>query len=121
MRVIAYNLGFYRNSVFLLRNWFSYENEILFRPKHDPDKPPPAQKGDYIIVICMLAGAALLCTAGILFALKTWMINPFAAGAIGLVLGAILGTMIGECIKRIIFRRSKRPVEGNKQKMSLQP
>ena len=108
MSVMTYSLGWFRNSVFLLRNWFSYENEILFRPKHDPDKPPHAQHGDHIIVISMFVGAIVLAAAATIFALKTWIINPYFGFAGGAIVGGIIGTLVGDRIKKAALRRRNR-------------
>ena len=89
-----------------LRSSRDIENEIIFRPGHDADKPPPHEPGDAIIVTTMFIGAAVGFLAGAALAhfggIGTIFINS-AIGAVGL---ALAGTFLGDRIKRSRRRRS---------------
>lgn len=89
-----------------LRSSRDIENEIIFRPGRDPDKPPPHEPGDAIIVTTMFIGAAVGFLSGAALAhfggIGTIFINS-AVGAVGL---ALAGTFIGDRIKKSRQRRS---------------
>ncbi len=92
-----------------LRTRFQLENEFVFRPKHDPDKPPPVKPGDIYIVI----GAVIGIVIGIATALSVCYLanigNPFFPVVIGLIAGGIGGSYLGEWWKkRVAHQRLKR-------------
>jgi hypothetical protein len=101
----------YLTGLFLARSRFQLENEFIFRPKHDPDKPPPAQPGDHIVVISMFVGAIVLATAATIFALITWIISPYFGLAAGAIVGGIIGTLVGDRIKKAVLRRRQRKID----------
>ncbi len=104
---MVFSTGWYPGLLFL-RSRFQLENEFIFRPKHDPDKPPPAQPGDIIIVFAALVGVIVFATAGTIFGLKTWIISPYFGFATGTITGGITGTLVGDRIKKAILRRRER-------------
>ena len=90
----------YPPGFFFARSRFQLENEFIFRPKHDPDKPPTAQPGDHIVVIAMFVGAIVLATAATIFALITWIISLYFGLAAGAIVGGIMSTLVGDRIKK---------------------
>ena len=92
--------------VMLLRSSRDIENEIIFRPGRDPDKPPPHEPGDAIVVTAMFIGVAVGFLSGAALAhfggVGTIFVDS-TAGAIGL---ALAGTFVGDRIKKSRRRRS---------------
>ncbi len=88
------------SGLMLLRSSRDIENEMIFRPGRDPDKPPPREPGDAIVVTAMFIGAAVGFLSGAALAhfggIGTIFINS-AVGAIGL---ALAGTFVGDRIKK---------------------
>lgn len=88
-----------------LRTRFQLENEFVFRPKHDPDKPPPVKPGDIYIVI----GAVIGIVIGVTIALSVCYLanigNPFFPIVIGVVAGGIVGSYLGEWLKNRVARQ----------------
>ncbi len=96
-------------TAFFARSPSDYEQEILYRSKHDPDKPPPAEHGDKCVVIGMLVGAFAGATVGVLLAIYLNFLTIFIDLSLGAIGGGILGTPIGDLIKK---RRQNRNVRG---------
>ena len=92
--------------VMLLRSSRDIENEIIFRPGHDPDKPPPHEPGDAIIVTTMFIGAAVGFLSGAALAHFGGIGTIFINSAIGAVGFALAGTFLGDRIKKSRRRRS---------------
>jgi len=91
----------------LLRTRFQLENEFVFRPKHDLDKPPPRQPGDVYVVVAMIAGAVIGGSSGLFISYVTGSF-PFFGIAAGTVVGGILGLFIGDWWKKkVIQHRNK--------------
>ena len=90
-----------------LRTRFQLENEFVFRPKHDPDKPPPRQPGDIYVVVAMVAGAVIGGSTGLFISYVTGRF-PFFGIAAGAVVGGIAGSFIGDWWKKkVIQHRNK--------------
>ncbi len=87
------------------RTRFQLENEIVFRPKHDPDKPPPLEPGDIYVVLGMVIGLVVLGTTGLLISILIEMSNPFVPIAAGVIIGGIAGSYAGEWLKKRVHRQ----------------
>jgi hypothetical protein len=87
------------------RTRFQLENEIVFRPKHDPDKPPPLEPGDIYIALGAVIGLVLLGSIGLLISYLVGMDNPFIPIASGVIIGGIAGSYAGEWLKKRVQRR----------------
>lgn len=90
----------------LLRSSNDIQNEMMFRPQHDPHKPPPAEPGDAAIFIAMGAGAVLGGAIGIIVSLRSDR-SFFVPMSIGSVAGGLAGTFVGDWIKKHF--RNKNP------------
>jgi hypothetical protein len=88
-----------------LRTRFQLENEIVFRPKHDPDKPPPIEPGDIYVVLGMAIGLVVLGSIGFLISILMGMSNPFVSIAAGVIIGGIAGSTFGEWLKKRVQRQ----------------
>jgi hypothetical protein len=87
------------------RTRFQLENEIVFRPKHDPDKPPPLEPGDIYIALGAVIGLVVLGSIGLLISILIGMSNPFVPIAAGVIIGGIAGSYIGEWLKKRVKRQ----------------
>jgi hypothetical protein len=93
----------------LLRTRFQLENEFVFRPKHDPDKPPPVKPGDIYIVIGAVIGIVIGITIGLSLSCLANIGNIFFPLVIGVIVGGIGGSYMGEWLKnRVARQRLKR-------------
>ncbi len=86
--------------VVLLRSSRDIENEIIFRPGRDPDKPPPHEPGDAIIVTTMFIGAAVGFVSGAALSHFGGIGTIFINSAVGAVALALAGTFVGDRIKK---------------------
>jgi hypothetical protein len=93
------------SSGLVFRTRFQLENEIIFRPKHDPDKPPPLEPGDIYIVLGTAIGLVVLGSVGFLISLLLGMSNPFVPIAAGVIIGGIIGSILGERLKKRVQRQ----------------
>jgi len=89
----------------LLRTRFQLENEFVFRPKHDPDKPPPVKPGDIYIVIGVVIGIVIGITIALSVCYLANIGNPFFPIVIGLIAGGIGGSYLGEWWKKRVARQ----------------
>ncbi len=89
-----------------LRSSRDIENEIIFRPGRDPDKPPPHEPGDAIVVTTMFIGAAVGFLSGAALSHFGGIGSIFINSAVGAVSFALAGTFIGDHIKKSRRRRS---------------
>jgi len=108
MQQTAWNDDKLSTGIFL-RTRFQLENEFVFRPKHDPDKPPPVKPGDIYIVIGAVLGIIIGVSAGFLFCYLADIQNPFIPIIVGVIAGGIGGSYLGEWLKnRVARQRLKR-------------
>jgi len=97
------------NNGLLLRTRFQLENEFVFRPKHDPDKPPPVKPGDIYIVIGAVLGIIIGVSTGLYISYLVNIQNSFFPIVIGVIAGGIGGSYLGEWLKnRVARQRLKR-------------
>ena len=76
--------------------------------KTDPSMPPEREPGDAWIVMGMLLGAVAMGLGGFVISFRTGAFNPFLGLAGGAILGGLIGTFLGDLIKKRIRRRGHR-------------
>jgi hypothetical protein len=75
--------------------------------KTDPSMPPEHEPGDGWIVMGMLVGALVGGVGGFYFGLATGVISPYFGCAAGVVGLGLIGTFVGEVIKKMIRRKRR--------------
>ncbi len=104
MQQTAWNDDRLSTGIFL-RTRFQLENEFVFRPKHDPDKPPPVKPGDIYIVIGAVLGIIIGVSTGLCISYLANIQNSFFPIVIGLIAGGIGGSYLGEWWKKRVARQ----------------
>jgi hypothetical protein len=114
--------GHYREAICNSMHYFLNPNEMHERqvqlelerqygPEHDPDKPPPMERGDkYIMIgttIGVILGGGLGGFLGSFYNLHLLTVIFCVFG--GIVVGGLLGAIIGIIIKRRVLNKKLEP------------
>ena len=93
------------------RREVQWEMERQYGPKHDPNGPPPKERGDKYIAICILIGViifgALAWFSGVMLSWATLTIIFAMVG--GVVIGGIIGAITGDRLKKSAANKTLKP------------